>query len=150
MKRRHLGFGLVVLGLLVTGSVPALSERGDRRCEAGKQEAEIHSSLRVPPSQSMLARLAVVKVEEAIAAAKGAANGIVIAAELENENGGLVWSVEIAGDTQVMEVVIDAGNTKVLAVEVDEDDDDDDEEGENSDEDDDDEEGEARPWRSRR
>lgn len=150
MKRRHQFIGLTTLGLLVTFIVPALSERGAWNRE---EEPEIISSLRVPPTQAMVARLAMVKIEDAIAAARGAASGMVIGAELENEDGGLVWSIDVAGDTQVLEVIIDAGNKRVLAVEAeeeDDDEDDDEDDGEDEDEDEDDEgdgkECGRRPW----
>jgi len=142
MKRRHQFIGLITVGLLVTLILPALSERGSWSRE---DETKINSSLRVPPAQAMVARLAIVKIEDAVAAARGAASGTVIGAELENEDGGLVWSIEVAGDTQVLEVVIDAGNKRVLAVEVE-----DDYEDEDEDEDEDDgKECGNRPWGGR-
>ena len=52
-------------------------------------------------------------------AALGAVPGEVKETELENENGFVVYEVEVAGkDGELHEVVVDAGNGKVLAQEV--------------------------------
>ena len=67
--------------------------------------------------ETELPALAKISAEDAIKAALAAAPGKVLKVELEAEDGGLVYSVEIVGaDKVVTEVEIDAGNGKVLDI----------------------------------
>jgi hypothetical protein len=64
--------------------------------------------------------LAKTSFDSAVKAAITAVPGKVLKAELENENGYLVYGVEIAkADRQIADVKIDAGNGKVLKIETD-------------------------------
>lgn len=64
-----------------------------------------------------LPALAKISFESAMHAALAAAPGKIIKAELEIEDGNLMYSFEIVGDHgSVTEVEIDAGNGKVLGV----------------------------------
>jgi len=64
--------------------------------------------------------LAKIPFNSAISTALTAVSGKVLKAELENENGFLVYGVEIAkADRQIADVKIDAGNGKVLKIEID-------------------------------
>ncbi len=64
-----------------------------------------------------LPAMAKISFETALAAALKAAPGAVIKAELEIEDGNLLYSFEIVGaDKGVTEVEIDAGNGKVLGI----------------------------------
>ncbi|MFF8915116.1 PepSY domain-containing protein [Streptomyces sp. NPDC015032] len=56
-----------------------------------------------------------VTVGDAVAAAVGAVPGTVTEAELDDEDGGLVWELDVYGSDQVRhDVTVDAGNGKVL------------------------------------
>lgn len=62
-----------------------------------------------------LAPLAKITAPRAQAAALAAVPGAVVATAIEDENGNLVWSVEIrAGGGAVHDVLVDAGNGRVL------------------------------------
>ena len=64
--------------------------------------------------------LAKTSFDSAVKAAITAVPGKVLKAELENENGYLVYGVEVAkADRQIADVKIDAGNGKVLKIETD-------------------------------
>jgi uncharacterized membrane protein YkoI len=64
------------------------------------------------------AEMAKVSLDYAVNAALNAVPGKVLKAELENENGYLVYGVEIAkADHQIADVKIDAGTGKVLKIE---------------------------------
>lgn len=63
-----------------------------------------------------LAPLAKITQDEAIMAALSATPGNFIAAELENEDGNIVYSVEMDNAGVVFEVKVDAGTGKVLKV----------------------------------
>ncbi|ADR18057.1 PepSY domain-containing protein [Calditerrivibrio nitroreducens] len=65
------------------------------------------------------AKLASVNIDQAVASALKAQPGQVIKAGLENEDGFLVWGVEVALNNQIHEVKIDAKNAKVLKIETD-------------------------------
>ncbi|MEO8511531.1 MAG: PepSY domain-containing protein [Chloroflexota bacterium] len=69
-----------------------------------------------------LSPLATVIQADAEAAALAAVSGEIVQTELDNENGFVVWSIEIrdAADT-VHDVKIDAGNAAVLGIEAGED-----------------------------
>ncbi|MGW2086605.1 PepSY domain-containing protein [Streptomyces sp. NPDC001880] len=66
-----------------------------------------------------------VDVAEAVAAAVKAVPGTVTEAELDDEDGGLVWELDVYGsDKSWHDVTVDAGNGKVLGKHVSDDDDD--------------------------
>ncbi|MFJ6016440.1 PepSY domain-containing protein [Streptomyces sp. NPDC092952] len=67
-----------------------------------------------------------VDVKEAVAAALKAVPGTATEAELDDEDGGLVWEVDVDGSDKVRhDVTVDAGNGKVLDRHTDKDEDDD-------------------------
>ena len=67
-----------------------------------------------------LAGMAGISMDSAINAALAQVQGKVLRAELENENGYLVYGVEIVKtDHQIMDVKVDAGNGKILKIEQD-------------------------------
>lgn len=72
-----------------------------------------------------LAEIATVSPEEASAAATAEVPGTAADPELENEDGNVVYGVEVTTpDGTVIEVVVDAGNASILATETEEGDDD--------------------------
>jgi hypothetical protein len=85
------------------------------------QEIKHAGSLRVRNvDEGAFADLANIPFESAVKTALTAVPGKVLKAELENENGFLVYGVEIAkADRQIADVKIDAGNGKVLKIEAD-------------------------------
>lgn len=88
------------------------------------------------------ADLAKIPFNSAINSALTAVPGKVLKAELENENGFLVYGIEIAkADRQIADVKIDAGDGKILKIETDRKDSEG-QEGEESDNGDEDEGGE--------
>lgn len=66
-----------------------------------------------------LAPLATVTADDASAAALASQPGTVIKVELENENGNVVYGVEIDTGSGTVDVKVDAGNATVLATEAD-------------------------------
>jgi uncharacterized membrane protein YkoI len=91
-----------------TGSVaaPAEAEQADDQETAGSDAAE----------KSALQALATVSQAQAEQAALAAVPGSVAETDLDNENGFVVYSVEVNGtDGTVTEVTVDAGNASVLA-----------------------------------
>ena len=84
-------------------------------------------------NEAAFAATATVSLESAVKAALNAVPGKVLKTELENENGYLVYGIEIAkADNQIADVKVDAGNGKVLKIETDKKDNED-REGEDSD-----------------
>lgn len=92
-----------------------------------KLPSEVRSSSTKLPrgveSQAEFARHARVTQQEAEAAALAVMPGQVIKAKLDDEDGYLVWQVDVKHAKGVTEIAIDAGNARALAAE-DEDDDD--------------------------
>ena len=69
-------------------------------------------------NEAVQAEMAKISLDSAVSEALKAVPGKVMKAELENENGYLVWGVEIAkADHQITDVKVDAGNGKVLKIE---------------------------------
>ena len=85
--------------------------------EKASAAGSIHPAKKVKPAD--LPALAKIPFETALKAALAAVPGSVIKAELEVEDGSLMYSFEIVGaDKSITEVEIDAGNGKVLGTDV--------------------------------
>ncbi len=89
--------------------------------------SEVRSaSIRVPEgteTQAEFARHARIDRAQAEAAALAAVPGEAVRAKLDDEDGYLVWQVDVRTSRGLMEVMVDAGNGKVLAAEAEDDDD---------------------------
>ena len=99
-------------------ALPISAKEGNDEKEE-KNEKKVTGSIRpsgeVKPAD--LPALAIISFDQALKAAVAASPGSVIKAELEVENGNLMYSFEIVGaDKKVTEVEIDAGNGKVLDI----------------------------------
>jgi len=97
-------------GLLLSGSIAGIA----------KATQQLNGSIKITnDNEANYANLSKVTLDQAIASALKAQPGKIIKAELENEDGYLVWGVEIASNNQINEVKVDAGNAKVLKIEKD-------------------------------
>lgn len=84
------------------------------------------SSIKLPrgvESQAEFAKHARVTQQEAEAAALAVMSGQVVKARLDDEDGYLVWQIDVKHARGVTEVAVDAGNAKPLAMETEDDDD---------------------------
>lgn len=84
------------------------------------------SSIKLPrgvESQAEFAKHARVTQQQAEAAALAVMPGQVVKAKLDDEDGYLVWQIDVKHAKGVTEIAVDAGNAKVLAAEAEEDDD---------------------------
>ena len=107
MKSRQLS-ALVCIALL-TGALPVLVTAKEEKSAAGS----IRPAHKVKDAD--LPALAKISFEDAMKAALAAVPGKIIKAELEVEDGSLMYSFEIVGaDKSITEVAINAGNGKVL------------------------------------
>ena len=113
--------GALALALAMVGAVAmAAREKG----EENEKKVEYRSSIQVEPKledEKALAKRATISREEAVRIAQTAAKGKVIEAAVENEDGNLVYNVEVKNGEETKGVIVDAGNGKVLAVNADED-----------------------------
>ncbi len=100
--------GVVLVALIAIGGVSA-------------QQAKNTGSIQVKSEdEAGFAGMAKVSLDSAVSAALKAVPGKVLKAELENENGYLVYGIEIAkADHQIADVKIDAGNGKILKIDTD-------------------------------
>ena len=129
IMKRTIGMtlGAVALGwvLLGTGGAATHGElkrpaytssiqvKGHGREGPGEQQGERSEATR-------LASLAKIDLAQATAAALAQVHGKVLKAELDDENGNLVYSVEVMTHTrEVKDVKVDAGNGTVLHVDAD-------------------------------
>jgi len=85
------------------------------------QQAKHTGSIHVNnDNEAEYASMATISLDSAIKTALNQVPGKVLKAELENENGYLVYGVEIVkADKQIADVKVDAGNGKILKVDVD-------------------------------
>ncbi|MBI5587355.1 MAG: PepSY domain-containing protein [Deltaproteobacteria bacterium] len=100
--------GVVLTALIAVGGVSA-------------QQAKHSGSIQVKnEDEAGLAGMAKISLDSAVNAALQAVPGKALKAELENENGYLVYGVEIAkADHQIADVKVDAGDGKVLKIDTD-------------------------------
>jgi uncharacterized membrane protein YkoI len=88
-----------------------------------QQDATLHGSVQVPeqqgtneaPEAAALQTAAKITPDQAKQAALAAVPGTVNKAELDSENGSVVYSVEITANAKTTDVKVDAGNGRVLA-----------------------------------
>jgi uncharacterized membrane protein YkoI len=112
----------IVLGALTLGV--ALLSSAHAEGEGKAQSPAYQSSIRVPDQQNgergeaaRLATLAKIDASRANAAALAQVPGTVLKVALDNENGNLVYSVEIkTASNEIKDVKVDAGNGSVLHV----------------------------------
>ncbi|MFM0197840.1 PepSY domain-containing protein [Paraburkholderia strydomiana] len=116
-QRINIVLGALTLGVALLGSAHAAGE--------GKTQSPAYqSSVRVPDQQNgergeaaRLAALARIDASRASAAALAQVPGTVLKVALDNENGNLVYSVEIkTASNEIKDVKVDAGNGSVLYV----------------------------------
>ena len=84
------------------------------------------SSIKLPrgvESQAEFATHAKISQQQAEAAALAVQPGQVVKAKLDDEDGYLVWQVDVKHGRGTTEIAVDAGNGKTLAAEAEEDDD---------------------------
>ncbi len=111
--------------LLALVLIPVIGSAGDAK---EKDESQWKGSVAIPkcPDEKDLVGLAKISFDKAMQIALKAAPGSVIKGEIEVEQHALIYSFDILSvDKKVMEVVVDAGNGKVLEVGSDEEDDED-------------------------
>lgn len=119
--------GAVVLGLVLLGTGDAASHQESQQPaytssiqvkDQGREgQGERHRERR---EAAQLASLAKIDLARATAAALAQVPGTVLKAELDDENGTRVYSVEIMTNThEIKDVKVDAGNSNVLHVDAD-------------------------------
>ena len=108
------------IGAVIAVSAPVLLKAED------PQEKPIQGSIRLPNEanqEAAQADLASITAEQAIATAKNSpqgSGGKLLRVELQNEDGFLVYNVELVSpDKKVREIKVDAGTNTILRVDVD-------------------------------
>ena len=113
---RHLALAALLAAVVCVASA------GEKNKEEKKETSKVTGSIRVAHGvkPAELPALAKITFTQALAAALARVPGGVIKAELEVEDGNLVYSFEIVNAQQkVAEVEVDAGNGQVLDVDED-------------------------------
>lgn len=119
---------LTIVTALGAGAALAASKAGGHKLP----DEVTSASTKVPEdteTRADFAKLARVSRQEAEAAALAVQPGQVVHAKLDDEDGYLVWQIDVKHDKGTTEIAVDAGNSKVLAAEAEEDDEDDEQEG---------------------
>ena len=121
-----IGFSLAVFAVTTKDSpFDGVLVEGIIDIETIPSEVEIGSVKISNDDDVSMAKLATITSSEASRISSVAISGYVIETKLEDENGYLVWKVEmIDGNGHETELMIDAGNGRLLAAEEDEEDDD--------------------------
>lgn len=123
-----IGSGALVIGVAVAGV-----------SFAGSDNPRIHNgTIRVQKqSEAEFPSMAKIPMDQAVQEALGSVQGQILKVKLEDEDGFLVYGVEVvSADKAIMDVKVDAGSGKVLAVERDKEDREDHEKGEHEERDD--------------
>jgi uncharacterized membrane protein YkoI len=114
MKKKWIavvGSGVLVAGLVVTGSSFAQSDDGE---VCNGTIPVVHQA------EADFPAMARITLDQAVQKALATAQGRVLKTEIEDENGYLVYGIEVVGaDKSIVDVKVDAGSGKVLAVEQD-------------------------------
>ena len=111
-----IGCVVLVTGCAVAGA--AVAESGDTGIRGETIRLERQSEADYPARTTLT-------FDQAVEHALERVRGTLLKVELENEDGFLVYSVEVVGaDRSITEVMVDAGSGKILAMEPDETDDD--------------------------
>lgn len=124
-SKKLIGAATLVLGLM-SGTSLVLAQANQTQQNAGRQtqanEPVYNSTIKVPNADGetgeagMLASQAKIDTAQAMAAAIKQVPGTVLKTSLDNENGNVVYSVEIStASSGVVDVKVDAGNGSVLA-----------------------------------
>ena len=111
-----------LVAALGTGAALAAGKAASYNLPEEVKSASIH----VPENtetQADLAKLARISQHEAEAAALAVQPGKVVKAKLDDEDGYLVWQIDVKHAKGTTEFAVDAGNAKVLAADADEGDD---------------------------
>jgi len=109
-----LGIGSVLVSAAVTNTNPVDYISSIRIADSGNDNTPGISEV---VESAQLAPLAKITQDEAIGAAMSSTSGNYLAAELDNENGNVVYSIEMDNNGKVFDVKVDAGTGKVLKVE---------------------------------
>jgi uncharacterized membrane protein YkoI len=130
-RTRIAASALLGVGLIAGGFGAAAAVSGDG--EDDHDEPRITGSVTAPAEDETmtdaeedagLAALATISAEEAGAAAVAAVGGTVTMVEIDDEDGFVVYDVDVRTDSGIVEVTVDAGDGTVLADERDDDHDD--------------------------
>ncbi len=106
-----IGSGVMVTGLAVAGASFAKSDDSEVRGGAIRLEKQVEADF---PD------LAKLTFDQAVQKALAAVKGQVLKTELEDENGFLVYGVEVvSADRTIVDVKVDAGSGKILAMDKD-------------------------------
>ena len=119
--------GVFVIGIAVAGV--SIADSDDNEIRNGTIRIEKQSEAEFPS-------IARISMDQAVQQALNSVQGQVLKTELEDENGFLVYGVEVVtAEKNVVDVKVDAGSGKVLAMERDKADDEDHDSGEDNDRD---------------
>jgi uncharacterized membrane protein YkoI len=107
--------GLVVLSLIGTMAMADVNKEYNN-----EKETEVKSSIQIKDSSNEIDEQSAAKLdaEEVAKIAKNQFGGNVIEVQLENINGNLVYQADVLSNNQITNVLIDAGNGKILASKV--------------------------------
>jgi uncharacterized membrane protein YkoI len=116
MNRKSVAAWTLATVVATTGAFTAVAGETER-----DEKLPYTSSIQVTgnPTGAELQKLAKIRLEDAVRSAQGAFAGQVVEAKLENEEKNLVYGVEISNGKEKKEVIVDAGNGAVLAVDAD-------------------------------
>ena len=121
MKKKTVAAWTLAAIMATTGAatLSAKNGKGEAKAEAKWKERSSIQVAQKSTDEAALQKLAKMTLEQAIQIAQGAVPGAAIEAKLEDEDQNLVYTVEVSNAGSTSEVIIDAGNGKVLAVQAD-------------------------------
>jgi len=122
-KRRGIRHDILLYDPLRRGTRRRNCNRDFSRFEGRRCGTPIQGTIRLSNTQDrevVLVESAKISIQQAVKAAVSRDNGAVQRVELENEDGFLVYNVElVSADKKLHEVKVDAGNGNILRVDLD-------------------------------
>ena len=125
---------LVALSLIGT---LAMADGDKESNDDNSKEMQIKSSIQISDdaTEEIENSSAKIGVEDVSKIIKNKSLGKILSVKLENENGNLVYTAEVFKNNQITDIIVDAGDGKILASLVDKQDSNDEKDGENEDDD---------------
>ncbi len=113
-KNRYFVKSLVALSLVGT---LAIADGDKESNDDTSKEIKIKSSIQLPENttEEVKNSSAKIGVEDVTKVIKNKSLGTIISVHLENENGNLVYKAEVLKNNQITNIIVDAGDGKILA-----------------------------------
>lgn len=112
--------GVLVKSIVVLGLVSSIALASNNDIETNDDNGKdivIKSSIQIPQDATEAVENSSAKItaDEALKTVQNKFSGKILSVKLENENGNLIYASEVMNNNQITDVIVDAGDGKILA-----------------------------------